>query len=45
VAKEAFSEHSTITRALQQRNPSAAETAMRSHVQKSYERLVKFTRE
>jgi DNA-binding GntR family transcriptional regulator len=45
VTNEAFTEHSLITRALQQRDADAAEAAMRSHVQKSYERLVKFTRE
>jgi DNA-binding GntR family transcriptional regulator len=45
VTNEAFTEHSLITRALQQRDSDGAEAAMRSHVQKSYERLVKFTRE
>jgi DNA-binding GntR family transcriptional regulator len=45
VTNEAFTEHSLITRALQKRDPDAAEAAMRSHVQKSYERLVKFTRD
>ena len=43
ITKEAFSEHALITRALQRRNPEEAEAAMRSHIQKSYERLVKFT--
>jgi DNA-binding GntR family transcriptional regulator len=45
ITKEAFSEHARVTRALQQRNPSEAEVAMRTHLQKSYERLVQFTRE
>jgi len=45
VTNEAFTEHSLITRALQQRDADGAESAMRSHVRKSYERLVKFTRE
>ena len=43
ITKEAFAEHSLITRALQRRQPEEAEAAMRSHIQKSYERLVKFT--
>jgi DNA-binding GntR family transcriptional regulator len=45
ITKEAYSEHARVTRALQQRNPAEAEAAMREHLQKSYERLVKFTRE
>ena len=44
VTSEAYTEHALVTRALQQRNPADAEAAMRSHIQKSYERLVKFTR-
>jgi len=43
ITKEAYAEHALITRALQQRNPDEAETAMRSHIQKSYERLIRFT--
>ncbi len=45
VTNEAFAEHTLVTRALQQRNPEEAEAAMRAHLQKSYERMVKFTRE
>jgi DNA-binding GntR family transcriptional regulator len=45
ITKEAYAEHALITRALQQRNPDEAEAAMRSHIQKSYERLVRFTAE
>jgi DNA-binding GntR family transcriptional regulator len=45
VTNEAFAEHALVTRALQQRNPEDAEAAMRAHLEKSYERLVKFTRE
>jgi len=45
VTNEAFAEHRLITRALQQHDAAAAEAAMRSHIQKSYERLVKFTRD
>jgi DNA-binding GntR family transcriptional regulator len=44
VTKEAYSEHSLVTRALQKRDPDDAERAMRKHIEKSYERLVKFTR-
>ena len=43
ITKEAFAEHALITRALQRRDPDEAEAAMRSHIRKSYERLVKFT--
>lgn len=43
VTHEAFAEHALITRALQRRDADAAEAAMRSHIHKSYERLVKFT--
>jgi DNA-binding GntR family transcriptional regulator len=43
--KEAYAEHALITRALQRRKPKEAEAAMRSHIEKSYERLVKFTTE
>ena len=43
ITKEAYAEHALITRALQRRNPDEAEAAMRSHIKKSYERLVKFT--
>ena len=43
ITKEAYAEHALITRALQRRHPEEAEAAMRSHIQKSYERLVKFT--
>jgi DNA-binding GntR family transcriptional regulator len=44
VTKEAYTEHSLVTRALQKRDPDDAERAMRKHIEKSYERLVKFTR-
>jgi DNA-binding GntR family transcriptional regulator len=44
VTNEAHAEHSLVTRALQRRDPDEAERAMRKHIQKSYERLVKFTR-
>jgi DNA-binding GntR family transcriptional regulator len=43
ITNEAFAEHALITRALQRRNPDDAEAAMRSHIQKSYTRLVKYT--
>jgi DNA-binding GntR family transcriptional regulator len=45
ITREAYSEHALVTRALQQRNPVEAEAAMRAHLQKSYDRLVKFTRD
>ncbi len=45
VTNEAVTEHTLITKALQQRDPDQAEAAMRAHLQKSYQRLVKFTRE
>jgi len=38
-------EHTLVTKALQQRDPDQAEAAMRAHLEKSYRRLVKFTRE
>ena len=41
--KEAHVEHTAIMRALQKRKPKEAEAAMRTHIQKSYDRLVKFT--
>jgi len=44
VTNEAVAEHTLVTRALQQRDPAQAEAAMRSHLEKSYQRLVKFTR-
>jgi DNA-binding FadR family transcriptional regulator len=44
VTKEAYTEHAQVTRALQKRDPDDAERAMRKHIEKSYERLVKFTR-
>jgi DNA-binding GntR family transcriptional regulator len=44
VTNEAYAEHAFVTRALQHRNPDEAEKAMRLHIEKSYERLVKFTR-
>ena len=44
VTNEAYAEHTLITRALQRRDPDEAERAMRKHLEKSYERLVKFTR-
>jgi DNA-binding GntR family transcriptional regulator len=43
VTNEAVIEHTQLTRALQQRNPEQAEAAMRAHLEKSYQRLVKFT--
>lgn len=45
VTNEAFAEHTLVTRALQQRDPAQAEAAMRAHIEKSYQRLVKFTRD
>lgn len=45
VTNEAVAEHTQITKALQQRDPVMAEAAMRAHLEKSYQRLVKFTRE
>ena len=45
VTNEAVVEHTQVTRALQQRNPEKAEAAMRVHLEKSYQRLVQFTRE
>lgn len=45
VTNEAFAEHTQVTRALQQRDPAQAEAAMRTHIEKSYQRLVKFTRD
>jgi DNA-binding GntR family transcriptional regulator len=45
VTKEAFAEHKQVTKALQQRNPRQAEAAMRAHIEKSYQRLVKFTQQ
>ena len=45
VTNEAVVEHTQVTRALQQRNPAKAEAAMRAHIEKSYQRLVQFTRE
>jgi DNA-binding GntR family transcriptional regulator len=45
VTNEAVIEHTQLTRALQQRNPEQAEAAMRAHLEKSYQRLVKFTQE
>jgi len=44
VTNEAFAEHTLVTKALQKRDPDQAEAAMRSHIEKSYQRLVKFTR-
>jgi len=45
VTNEAVAEHKQVTKALQQRNPKQAEAAMRAHIEKSYQRLVKFTQE
>jgi DNA-binding GntR family transcriptional regulator len=45
VTNEAFTEHMQVTKALQQRDVDGAEAAMRTHIEKSYQRLVKFTRE
>jgi DNA-binding GntR family transcriptional regulator len=45
VTNEAVAEHTQVTKALQQRNPDQAEAAMRAHIEKSYQRLVKFTRD
>jgi DNA-binding GntR family transcriptional regulator len=45
VTNEAYAEHTLITKALQQRDPDQAAAAMRAHIEKSYQRLVKFTRE
>jgi DNA-binding GntR family transcriptional regulator len=43
VTNEAFAEHARVVRALQEKDADAAEAAMRSHIEKSYERLVQFT--
>jgi DNA-binding GntR family transcriptional regulator len=45
VTSEAFTEHEEIINALQQRDANSAEQIMRSHLSKSYNRLVKFVRE
>jgi DNA-binding GntR family transcriptional regulator len=45
ITNEAYLEHSQIIGALRHRAPSDAEAAMRSHIEKSYERLVKCTQE
>lgn len=45
VTNEAFNEHVQVTKALQQRDADQAEAAMRAHIEKSYQRLVKFTRD
>jgi DNA-binding GntR family transcriptional regulator len=45
VTNEAVAEHKQVTKALQQRNPKQAEAAMRAHLEKSYQRLVKYTQE
>jgi DNA-binding GntR family transcriptional regulator len=45
VTNEAVAEHTQVTKALQQRDPKQAEAAMRAHIEKSYQRLVKFARE
>lgn len=45
VTNEAVAEHTLVTKALQQRDPKQAEAAMRAHLEKSYQRLVKYTRE
>ena len=43
VTNEAFAEHTQVTKALQKRDPDQAEASMRAHIEKSYQRLVKFT--
>ena len=45
VTNEAFAEHTQVTMALQKRDPDQAEASMRAHIEKSYQRLAKFTRE
>jgi DNA-binding GntR family transcriptional regulator len=45
ITNEAYVEHSQIIGALQHRTPRDAEAAMRSHIEKSYARLVKCTEE
>ena len=45
VTNEAFAEHTQVTKALQKRDPALAEASMRAHIEKSYQRLVKFTRD
>jgi DNA-binding GntR family transcriptional regulator len=45
VTNEAVAEHTLVTKALQQRDPDQAHAAMRTHLERSYQRLVKFTRE
>lgn len=42
VATEAVNEHATLLKALTERDPEAAEAAMRDHIQRSYARLVPF---
>jgi DNA-binding GntR family transcriptional regulator len=39
---EAVAEHLLVMQALQRRNPGEAETAMREHIEKSYQRLIPF---
>lgn len=45
VTKEAYAEHGELIAALTQRKPAAAAAAMRTHIEKSYERLKAHTRD
>jgi DNA-binding GntR family transcriptional regulator len=44
VTREAYAEHGRLVEALVKRNAAKAEAAMRAHIEKSYKRLVAFTR-
>jgi DNA-binding GntR family transcriptional regulator len=44
VTREASTEHAALVEALLRRDPQAAEEAMRTHIQKSYQRLQAFAR-
>jgi DNA-binding GntR family transcriptional regulator len=43
VTSEARTEHATLIDALSRRNPAEAESAMRRHIQRSYDRMVAYT--
>jgi DNA-binding GntR family transcriptional regulator len=42
VTREAYTEHASLIEALARRRPAEAEAAMRTHIEKSYQRLVPF---
>jgi DNA-binding GntR family transcriptional regulator len=44
VTTEAYAEHALLIDALSRRDPKAAEAAMRTHIEKSYQRLAPFVR-